>query len=68
MVGVGVSAFIALSLFVMIGTIDNGVAGPLSTALEEIHSSLPGAVAGGILGAGLAGIVSGLLLTSWQDL
>ncbi|MEW8027550.1 MAG: hypothetical protein AB2806_07395 [Candidatus Thiodiazotropha sp.] len=68
MVGVGVSGFIALCFFVMIGTIDDSVAGPLSAALEVIHANLPGAVVGGILGGGLAGIGSGLLLTDWQDL
>jgi hypothetical protein len=68
MVGVGVSSFIALCFFVMIGTIDDTVAGPLSAALEVIHGTLPDAIVGGIIGAGLAGIVSGLLLTNWQDL
>ena len=68
MVGVGVSGFIALCFFVMISTIDDSVAGPLSAALEVIHANLPGAIMGGIVGAGLAGIASGLLLTDWQDL
>jgi hypothetical protein len=68
LVGVGVSGFIALSLFVMIGSIDSEVAGSFSTALEVIHANLPGAMVGGLLGAGLAGMVSGLLLTGWQDL
>jgi dolichol kinase len=68
MVGVGVSGFIALCFFVMIGSIDDTVAGPLSAALEVIQGNLPDAMVGGIIGAGLAGIVSGLLLTNWQDL
>jgi hypothetical protein len=68
MVGVGVSGFIALFLFVMIGTIDSNVTGHFSAALEVIHGNLPGAVIGAVIGAGLAGIVSGLLLTNWQDL
>jgi hypothetical protein len=68
MVGVGVSGFIALFLFVMIGTIDSNATGHFSAALEVIHGNLPGAVIGAVIGAGLAGIVSGLLLTNWQDL
>ncbi|MEW8046012.1 MAG: hypothetical protein AB2805_05955, partial [Candidatus Thiodiazotropha sp.] len=67
-VGVGVSGFIALCFFVMIGSIDDSVAGPLSAALEVIHGNLPGALVGGLIGAGLAGVGSGLLLTDWQDL
>ncbi|MES9945964.1 MAG: hypothetical protein ABW080_13480 [Candidatus Thiodiazotropha sp.] len=68
MVGVGVSGFIALCFFVMISSIDDSVAGPLSAALEVIHANLPSAILGGVLGAGLAGVASGLLLTGWQDL
>ncbi|PUB89793.1 MAG: hypothetical protein DBP01_09440 [gamma proteobacterium symbiont of Ctena orbiculata] len=68
MVGMGVSGFIALCFFVMIGSIDDSVAGPLSAVLEVIHGNLPAAVVGGLIGAGLAGVGSGLLLTDWQDL
>ncbi|MES9972448.1 MAG: hypothetical protein ABW092_20635 [Candidatus Thiodiazotropha sp.] len=68
MVGAGVSGFIALCFFVMISSIDDRVAGPLYPALEVMHANLPGALLGGIIGAGLAGIASGLLLTDWQDL
>lgn len=68
MVGVGVSGFIALCFFVMIGSIDDSVAGPLAAALATVEENLPGAVVGGIIGGGLAGVASGLLLTNWQDL
>lgn len=68
MVGVGVSGFVAMSFFVMISSVDGSVAGPLLPAVQQIQQHLPGAIAGGMIGAGLAGIVSGLLLTEWQDL
>lgn len=68
MVGVGVSGFVTLSFFIMISSIDSETAGPLIEALITIQNNLPGAVVGGILGGGSAGILSGLLLTDWQDL
>ncbi|MCU7916180.1 MAG: hypothetical protein KZQ65_09875 [Candidatus Thiodiazotropha sp. (ex Gloverina cf. vestifex)] len=67
-VGVGVSGFVALTFFVMINSVDSGVAGPLIAVLEQVQETLPKAIIGGILGGGLAGIASGLLLTDWQDL
>ncbi|MCU7851571.1 MAG: hypothetical protein KZQ80_05095 [Candidatus Thiodiazotropha sp. (ex Monitilora ramsayi)] len=67
-VGVGVSGFVALTFFVMISSVDSGVAGPLIAVLEQVRETLPAAIIGGILGGGLAGIASGLLLTDWQDL
>lgn len=67
-VGIGVSGFVALSFFVMISSVDDNVAGPLLAALEVIQLTLPGAAIGGILGGGFAGILSGILLTDWQDL
>jgi hypothetical protein len=68
MVGVGVSAFVALSFFVMISSVDGSVAGPLLPAIERVFNSLPDAFIGGVLGGALAGIGSGLLMTRWQDL
>jgi hypothetical protein len=68
MVGVGASGFIALSFFIMISSVDSGIAGSLLTIVEKIHDTLPGAILGGLIGGGLAGVVSGLLLTDWQDL
>ncbi|MCU7945586.1 MAG: hypothetical protein KZQ72_02890 [Candidatus Thiodiazotropha sp. (ex Cardiolucina cf. quadrata)] len=52
----------------MISSVDGNVAGPLLAALEVIQLTLPGAAIGGILGGGFAGILSGILLTDWQDL
>ncbi|MCG7897712.1 MAG: hypothetical protein JAY99_06655 [Candidatus Thiodiazotropha lotti] len=68
MVGVGVSSFVTLSFFIMISSIDNEVAGSLVAVLQTIHEELPGAMLGGVIGGGSAGILSGILLTEWQDL
>ncbi|MET0064744.1 MAG: hypothetical protein ABW076_00200 [Candidatus Thiodiazotropha sp.] len=68
MAGIGVSGFVALSLFIMTSSIDTEMAGPLLPTLDWIHAQLGDAILGGIIGGGLAGILSGLLLTNWQDL
>ena len=68
MVGVGVSAYVALTFFVLVSSIDETVAGPLMPALESVHELLPQSLLGGVVGGGLAGVASGLLLTDWQDL
>jgi hypothetical protein len=68
MVGVGVSAFVALTFFVLISSVDETVAGTLLPALEQVQELLPESLLAGVVGGGLAGIVSGLLLTNWQDL
>jgi hypothetical protein len=68
MVGIGVSGFVALTFFVMISSVDSDVAGPLISALDQVQQMLPTAMIGGVLGGGFAGVVSGLLLTNWQDL
>jgi hypothetical protein len=68
MAGIGISAFVALTFFVMISDVDNSVAGSLLPALERMQEALPQSLLGGIIGGGLAGIASGLLLTEWQDL
>lgn len=68
MVGVGVSAYVALTFFVLVSSIDETVAGPLMPALRQVHELLPQSLVGGVIGGGLAGVASGLLLTDWQDL
>jgi hypothetical protein len=68
MVGVGVSVFVTLSFFIMISSIDQEIAGSLIPVLQNIHHNLPGAMLGGVIGGGSAGILSGMLLTKWQDL
>jgi hypothetical protein len=68
LVGIGVSAFVALSFFVLISSVDTSVAGSLLPVLERMQELLPRSLLAGIAGGGLAGIASGLLLTRWQDL
>lgn len=68
MVGVGVSSYVALTFFVLVSSIDEAVAGPLMPALERVYELLPLSLLGGVVGGGLAGVASGLLLTDWQDL
>jgi hypothetical protein len=68
MAGVGISAFVALTFFVMISSIDDSVAGSLLPALEQVQEWLPQSLLGGVVGGGMAGMASGLLLTDWQDL
>ncbi|MEJ2591004.1 MAG: hypothetical protein P8178_06330 [Candidatus Thiodiazotropha sp.] len=68
LVGVGVSGFVALTFFVMIASIDNSVAGPMLPVIDKMQGNLAPAVLGGVIGGGLAGAVSGLLVTGWQDL
>jgi hypothetical protein len=68
MVGVGVSVFVTLSFFIMISSIDHEIAGTLIPVLQNIHNNLSGAMLGGVIGGGSAGVLSGMLLTKWQDL
>lgn len=68
MVGAGVSAFVALTFFVLISGVDETVAGTLMPALEQMQEQLPESLLAGVVGGGMAGVVSGLLLTDWQDL
>ncbi|MBF0255337.1 MAG: hypothetical protein HQL47_02525 [Gammaproteobacteria bacterium] len=68
LVGGFVAVFIAICSFVMASSVDTGMAGNLLPEVERVLEQLPSAMLGGIIGAGLAGVVSGLLLTNWQDL
>jgi hypothetical protein len=68
LVGAFVAVFIGLCSFVMASSIDTGMAGALSPEVETVLAQLPSAITGGALGAGLTGVLSGLLLTGWQDL
>jgi hypothetical protein len=68
LVGGFVSIFIAFCSFVMASSIDNSMAGALLPEVEQVLERLPSAMLGGLLGAGLAGVISGLTLREWQDL
>lgn len=68
LVGGFISIFIAFCSFIMASSIDNNMAGTLLPEVEQVLERLPSAMLGGLLGAGMAGVVSGLMLREWQDL
>lgn len=68
MVGTGTSVFIALLFFVMMSGVTPEMAGPLQGLTEQIRSSFFTAALGGMIGGGIAGFLSGLMLRKWQDL
>jgi hypothetical protein len=67
LVGASVAFFISLCLFVMAGTIDTNMTGDLIPEIAKILELLPGTTVGGVLGAGIAGVIAGMLLTNWQN-
>jgi hypothetical protein len=68
LVGACIAVFVSFCSFVMSGSIDTSRAGVLLPEVELILEGLQPAVAGGIVGAGLGGALSGFLLMKWQDL
>ena len=68
LVGIGVSVFISLMVLVMTNSINTNSAGTYLPQIEVIQALIPQAVAGGLLGGGVAGLISGLLFKNWQDL
>lgn len=68
LVGAFVAIFIAFCSFIMASSIDNSMAGTLMPEVELVLERLPAAMLGGLCGAGLAGVISGLMLSEWQDL
>jgi len=68
MVGAGTSIFIALLFFVMISGVTPELAGPLEQLTVRIRDSFFSAALGGLIGGGIAGFLSGMMLRKWQDL
>jgi hypothetical protein len=68
MVGAGTSVFIALLFFVMISGVTPEVAGDLESLTHHIRNTFLQAALGGMIGGGIAGFVSGVMLKEWQDL
>ena len=66
LVGIAVAFFISLCLFVMAGSIDTNMTGEMVQEISTILKLLPGAILGGMIGAGLAGAISGFVLKSWK--
>ncbi len=67
LVGVSVAVFISLCLFVMAGTIETKMTYQLLPEVSGILELLPGTMLGGVVGAGLAGFLAGVLLSNWQN-
>ncbi len=68
MVGTGTSVFISLLFFVMITGVTPEVAGDLQQLTENIRHTFLQAAVGGMLGGGISGFISGVMLKEWQDL
>jgi hypothetical protein len=65
--GACIAVFISFCFFVMAGSTNSTMTGSLNPTVEHILALLPAAVAGGVSGAGIAGVLSGLALTKWED-
>lgn len=68
LIGACIAVFVSFCSFVMAGSIDTSLAGALVPEVEAILRRMQPAMLGGVVGAGLGGVVSGLLLTKWRDL
>jgi hypothetical protein len=68
LVGIGVAIFLALCIFVMTNSITTDSAGAYLPLIDHIQRLLPQAIMGGFVGGGVAGVLSGLFVSRWQDL
>ncbi|MCP4077039.1 MAG: hypothetical protein GY744_12760 [Gammaproteobacteria bacterium] len=68
MVGAGTSAFIALIFFFMTSGVTPETAGSLQPLMDQVRMTILQTAFGGMMGGGLAGFLSGFMLTKWQDL
>jgi hypothetical protein len=68
MVGAGTSVFISLLFFIMISGVTPEAAGDLQLLTDHIRNTFLQASVGGMLGGGIAGFISGIMLKEWQDL
>ena len=66
--GGGTSLFVGILLFTMVTAVTPESAGNLGQVTERIRELMPLAMLGGLMGGGIAGFMSGLLLREWQDL
>jgi hypothetical protein len=68
LVGIGVAVFLTLCNFIMVHSIDIDSTGTFHDLIHHVQDLLPQAMAGGLVGGGLAGIVSSMFFEKWQDL
>jgi hypothetical protein len=66
--GGGTSMFVGLVLFIMVTGVTPESAGELAEVTSQIRDFMPAAIIGGLLGGGISGFISGLLLREWLDL
>ena len=67
LVGAGTATFFSLLMFVLVGGVDMEAVGRFKPLADAVLESLPEAVGGGALGAGLTGFVRGMQRAAWND-
>ena len=68
LVGLGVAVFLTLCNFVMVHSVGIDTTGEFHDLIHHVQDLLPQAIIGGLLGGGIAGVISSLLFEGWQDL
>lgn len=66
--GGGTSVFVGLVLFIMVTGVTPESAGDLGAVANQVREFMPAAILGGLMGGGISGFMSGMLLREWQDL